>query len=100
MTEYMKIIERREEILKSACRLAEESHYTKIRRHDLAFVCSTAPGNISRVMGSMDELRTAMIEYALAYGIVTVVAQAILDKHPAVDHLNVVERRQYLSLIV
>lgn len=88
MNTYKKAAERREQILSVACELAEETHYSKVRRHHLVERCDTAAGNVSRVMGSMEEMRTRLIEYAIENGRLTVVAQAIIDKHPAVKHLE------------
>ena len=94
---YKKSAERRTQILEAACKLAQDSHYSKVRRHHLAEICGTASGNISRVMGSMSDLRQAMIEHALVNGYDTVVAQAIVNKHPAISHLSTIERATYLQ---
>lgn len=96
---YKKASERRKQILETACQLAENSHYSKIRRHHLAEKCNTASGNISRVIGSMSDMRQAVIEYALDNGYDGVVAQAIVNKHPAVSHLATDERAKYLAAI-
>ena len=99
MITYKKSADRREQILKAACKMAEETHYSNVRRHHLVAHCETAAGNISRVMGSMKEMRTQLIEYALFHDRSTVIAQAIIDKHPAVDHLDINERRQHLAAV-
>ena len=88
MTTYQKASQRRWLILQVACKLAEETHYSKVRRHHLVKRCGTAAGNISRIMGSMEEMRTAVIQYALDNDRHIIIAQAIVDKHPAVDHLD------------
>ena len=100
MITYRKAADRREQITRTACELAEEIHYTNVRRHHLVDRCDTAAGNISRVMGSMDEVRTRLIEYALMNGRDTVVAQAIIDKHPSISHLGVQRRAQILAKMV
>lgn len=100
MNTYKKAAERREQILQVACELAEETHYSKVRRHHLVDRCETAAGNVSRVMGSMEEMRTRLIEYALQHGRDVVVAQAIIDKHPAVSHLDTERRGQILAAAV
>lgn len=97
MTIYQKAADRREQILQAACELAEETHYSKVRRHHLVERCDTAAGNVSRVMGSMEEMRTRLIQYALEHDRNTVVAQAIIDKHPAVSHLDTDRRGQILA---
>ncbi len=97
MSKYKKAAERRWLILQVACKLAEETHYSRVRRHHLVKRCGTAAGNISRVMGSMEEMRTAVIEYALVNNRNIIIAQAIMDKHPAVDHLDTVDRAEILG---
>lgn len=96
-TPYIKSAERREQLLQGACMLAEESHYRAIRRSHLAHQCCTADANVSRVLGSMDEVRTALIEYAIEHKRQAVIAQAVLDKHPAVSHLSAADRRTALD---
>lgn len=97
MTIYQKAADRREQILKAACELAEETHYSRVRRHHLVERCDTAAGNVSRVMGSMDQMRTRLIEYALEHNRDVVIAQAIIDKHPSVNHLDSGRRGQILA---
>lgn len=97
MTTYKKAAERRWLILQVACKLAEETHYSKVRRHHLVKRCGTAAGNISRIMGSMDEMRTAVIQYALSNNRDIIVAQAIIDKHPSVADLEQSERARILG---
>jgi len=97
MSKYKKAAERRWLILQVACKLAEETHYSKVRRHHLVKRCGTAAGNISRIMGSMEQMRTAVIQYALDNNRNIIIAQAIMDKHPAVDHLDTVDRAEILG---
>lgn len=97
MTIYKKAAERREDILTVACDLAETSHYRRVRRSQLVERCGTAAGNISRVMGSMETMRSLLIDFALRNNRPKVVAQAILDNHPAVSHLAAAERSEFLA---
>lgn len=99
MTTYQKAANRREQILEVACQLAEKTHYTKVRRQHLVERCGTAAGNISRVMGSMEEMRTRLIDYAVDNGRIKVIAQAIMDKHPSVSHLKPVQRGEILTAV-
>lgn len=100
MITYQKLADRRDQILDAACKLASQTHYTRVRRHHLAATCGTVPGNISRAMGSMDELREKVIKHALSNDIFPIIAQAIIDKHPAVAHLDSAERARVLSAVV
>jgi len=83
-------------ILQVGCDLAEKTHYNNITRKTLARRCGTATGNISRIMGSMDELKRDVIKYALANDREVVIAQAIMSKHPAISHLSNNFRREVL----
>ena len=100
MTTYKKAAERRWLILQVACKLAEKTHYSKVRRHHLVKPCGTAAGNISRIMGSMEEMRTAVIEYALVNDRNIIIAQAIIDKHPSVADLEPFDRARVLGAMV
>jgi len=93
---YIKAHERRRQLLQIACDLAEADHYRNIRRDDLVKAGETPAGNVSRIMGGMEGMRTALIQYALKNDRFTVIAQAILDKHPAVDHLDREQRSEIL----
>lgn len=88
MNKYIKTPERREQLLSIACDLAEKTHFRQVRRHQLADVAGTATGNVSRVLGNMDEMRTDLIMYAVTNNRLAVIAQAIIDKHPAVKNLD------------
>jgi hypothetical protein len=85
MTIYTPTTERRQQLLEAACLLAEQGHYRDIRRHHLSAACDTSDGNVSRVLGDMDHMRSALIDYAMGNSRNTVVAQAIIDKHPSTD---------------
>ena len=93
---YIKAHERRQQLLQIACDLAEADHYRNIRRDDLVKAGETPAGNVSRIMGGMDGMRTALIKCALENDRFTVVAQAIIDKHPAVQHLCLTARMNIL----
>ena len=98
-TQYVKAPQRREQLLETACKLAEATHYREIRRHHLVEHGGTAAGNVSRVLGSMDEMRDKLIQYAIDNGRHAVVAQAIIDKHPLVAHLDQDARRIILGAV-
>ena len=93
---YMKTPERKAQISQVACQLAAETHYTKVRRHHVAERCGTAPANISRVVGSMNELREVIARQALHEMNNTVLAQLITDRHPSVVDLNTDTKQRIL----
>lgn len=68
--------------------MAETTHYRMLRRDNLAVECRTSAGNLTRVVGSMSELKHALIVYAIEHDRTVVIAQAIIDKHPAVEQLS------------
>lgn len=80
--------------------MAESGHYNKIRRHHLAEKCGTCSGNISRVMGSMDNMRKELIEYALENGRYLLVAQAIFGQHESVRDLTSKQKEKILKLSI
>lgn len=100
MTTYQKAEDRRTQILETACQMAEESHFSKIKLRELAVNCETVHGNVLRVMGSMSQLQTDLINYAIEQERHVVIAQAIMDKHPAVDGWSVEARQAALLAAV
>ena len=94
---YKPTAERLQQLLEAACVLAEQSNYRNIRRHHLSAACSTSDGNVSRVMGSMNNMRSALIEYAIKEGRHIVVAQAIIDRHPATNDISNEDRVAILT---
>lgn len=100
MTTYLKTADRRQQLLSLACNLAVKTHYRQVRRNFLADLAETATGNVSRVFGTMDDLRTAIVDHAISEGIQEIIAQAIIDKHPSVKQLTNDERVQALASIL
>ena len=92
MTTYMKLPDRKKQVLKAGIRLAETSHYEQVSRSMLANLCNTPNSNISRVFGSMGGFIDELVQYALDTDNVTVVAQAIIKGHEKVSHLTKEEK--------
>ena len=88
MKKYLKTSERREQILALACEAATAGHFRQVSRAEIAEKAGTATGNINRVFGTMDQLRSDLIAYAIKHEKLVVIAQAILDKHPGVEGLD------------
>jgi len=95
---YIKSAERKQQLLGIACDLAEESHFLKVRRRHLADKSGTATGNVSRVLGDMEQMRCDLIAYAIKHKRLVVIAQAVIDKHPAVAKLDEKLKKQALKL--
>ncbi len=98
MTIYTPTTERRQQLLEAACVLAESTHYRDVRRHHLSRACDTSDGNVSRVLGDMDQMRHDLVLYAMKQERFTVVAQAIIDKHPATVDIPQDERIAILTV--
>lgn len=88
MKTYIKTPERRNQLLVIACKLAEINHFRHVTRRGIAEAAKTSTGNVSRVFGTMEQMRTDLIEYAIKHNQLIVVAQAIIDKHPSVKNIN------------
>jgi hypothetical protein len=89
--------ERRDDILRIACGIAERGNYKNIRRDDLVFSCKTSAGNITRIFGGMDSLRNYLIEYAILNNRSVVVGQAIVDRHPLTLNIPTIDKQLYIS---
>lgn len=100
MNTYMTAADRRKDILQIACGMAEVTHYKDIRLEKLAKECGTVKGNIIRLMDTMENFRTLLIGYALYHGRDAIIAQAIIDRHPVVNHLDTECRKRILAAMV
>ncbi len=94
---YKSTTERLDELLEAACQMAEKGHYRDIRRHHLSDACDTSDGNVSRVLGDMEQMRSALITYAIDHQRNAVVAQAIIDKHSAAEGISNEDRVAILT---
>ena len=73
---------RRRQLLDAAMRLALRHGYRHVTREMVAAATATSPGLISRYW-TAPELRTAMVEEAVASGNLAVLVQALAASHPA-----------------
>ena len=69
-------------ILRSAVRLAESEGFTNITRDGVATAARVACGLINYHFKTMDDLRDAIIQYAVDESILTLIAQGIVYGHP------------------
>jgi len=74
---------RKEHILKAAVNLAMEAGYKSVTREGVANCAGISEGLVTRYFGTMNQLRTAIIRYAVKQEIVEIVAQglAVSDPH-------------------
>jgi len=94
--EYKKLTVRRREILGLACELTKERHYNTIKRSDLAELGKTSTGNVSRIMGGMDEFKNHLIQYAVKHDHHSVIAQAISENHPLIQGFSNSKKKRHL----
>lgn len=66
---------RRAHIISAAVRLAEQSHYLRITRADVAEAAGVYPGTVSKYFSTMSQLRRAVMRAAKEQGNETVLAQ-------------------------
>lgn len=98
--EYKKIRVRRKEILERACDVASSKHYRSISRQELAELGETVPGNVSRIMGSMEGFRDLIVDYAIKNNKSHVVGQAIQEGHSLTQSMSGKEKKKHLLAIL
>lgn len=67
---------RRNHIVETALRLAEEGHYAKVTRAQVAHAAGVSEGTVSKCFNTMPQLRRAVLRMARANGNTTVLNQA------------------------
>jgi AcrR family transcriptional regulator len=72
----------KETILGAAVTLARSQGLRALTRHTVAHAAESATGTINYHFGSMDGLRTAVVDYAIQHEIVEVLVQARAERHP------------------
>lgn len=77
-----KVDDRNKRILEAAVSLAGERGYQHITRSDVATRAGVATGSVNNAYGTMDKLRDAVMETAVARGICAIVAQGLAAGHP------------------
>ena len=78
-----KVENRNRAVLDAALRLAERRGYRAITRQQVAEEAGVAVGSVNNAYGTMDGLRDAVISAAVARHVFKVVAQGLIDQHPA-----------------
>lgn len=79
--------QRREKIISIACDMAEMTHYQHIRRDQLASALGYSSGVVTNAIGSVDQLRDDVVQFAIENRRHRVIAQAVIDRHPSVARL-------------
>lgn len=86
----------REKILAEAVRQALRLGYTNIRRDGIADALQIAAGGVSYHWGHMDKLRAAVVRTAIENRQHTIIAQAVMARHPLALKLPDAQRRHAL----
>jgi AcrR family transcriptional regulator len=71
-------------ILKAATRLARTHGYNGVLKRHVAEALGCGMGTVNFHWGTMDALRLAVVENAVATGNKRIIAQAVALRHPAV----------------
>lgn len=72
----------KETIIKTATQLAVRVSFDKLTRAQIAAKLEIFPSSVSFHCGTMEELRAAVVAYAIANEYVAVVGQALAVRHP------------------
>lgn len=79
---------RKSQILTAALRLAEKGHYNSLTSPVLARESGCGHTLIFHHFPCMDDLKTAVVEYAVANNNLRVIGQAVVARHKAVAKLD------------
>ncbi len=74
----------RNKVLATALELAAKHRYDRLTRGMVASAAGVATGSVNYYFTDMDGLRDALMAEAVATGHSEVVAQGLVDRHPAV----------------
>jgi AcrR family transcriptional regulator len=89
--------ERRDKVLAATLPLAIAKGYDKLTRDEIAEAAGISGGTLGYHFGSVDALRVALVEYALAKRCLPVIAQALVARDPAVAEIPARLRSRALS---
>lgn len=78
-----KVENRNRAVLDAALRLALLRGYRNITRQQVADEAGVAVGSVNNAFGTMDGLRDAVMAAAVHRGDLPVIAQGLVDRHPA-----------------
>lgn len=81
----MKLVER---ILVVAVRLARNGGLTTVTRAQIAEQADCSEANISYHYGCMEQMRHAIVEYALQHEVIEVLSQARAIRHPSLGRMS------------
>lgn len=77
----------RGKILDAAVKLATDGSYVDIRRKSVAQAAGVADASINVYFGTMDKLRSQVIQYAMENKLLAIIRQAVVSKHPLAEKM-------------
>ena len=76
-----------DQILDAAVELSEKHGYEHVTREQIATKCGVATGSVSKHLGTMIDLRRAVVSAAIARKNLNIIAQALVRKHPKIKNI-------------
>lgn len=97
----MKIEARKEQLLNSALKLAEEHGYQSVTRKMIAENCDCTEGNVSRALGAtMPQIKRDIMRHAVKSENLAVIAQGIVNKDSHALKADIDLRTRALAALV
>lgn len=84
----------KENILQAAVKLARNCGYQRLTRFNIAGQVGCCEATINYHYGSMIHLKSAVIAYAIAHEILSIVVEALAARHPDASNLSDTLRRK------
>jgi len=91
---------RKTQILDAAVILATEHGYTKVSRDAIATAANCSVGLVSLHFGTMLLLKRAIVSAAIDRENLTIIAQAIVERHPKINNASDDLKRRAMSFIL
>jgi AcrR family transcriptional regulator len=74
--------ERRNEVMRAALHAAQRYGWSEMTRDHIATAAGSSPGLVSARLGTMQQVRDAVMEEAVRLEVLAVIAQGIAARHP------------------
>lgn len=87
-------------ILGAAVTLARKNGLHRLTRLDIATAAECGTGTVSYHFGDMDGITNAVVAYAVEYEVLEILAQARIDKHPALGRMSTALKERVANHIV
>jgi AcrR family transcriptional regulator len=84
-------------ILLAAVELAAISGYASVTRDGIADRAGVAMGTVTNKLGTMKQIRRAIIRHAIRTDNMVIIAQAVVAKDPLAEKIDTVLRRRALE---